>query len=129
MIESVGSLETAAHCFVAAWRKTRSLTTTTPQGLSVFKDKVEGDLFDRALDMSTRGVCAQSHAPPVRNPQNPYPSVRDHPTQSITDLRPDLLEGRISLFTCKSEDKLGPLMETKLSFVEQKDLSKEGGLR
>ena len=126
LISSVGSLKDAAHCYIAKWREKRSPTAMTPQGIQIFKKHVEPGLFDKALQISKQGVNPLSHSPPITSPQQPYPSVRDNPQQTIHDLRPDLIEGRLFLFSTRSEDKLGPLMETKLSFVEQKDVGGTG---
>ena len=122
VIASEGSLRDAAHCYITEWRKTRNPTTMTPTGMNVFKHHVDQALFQKGLDIATRGVSAHSHSPPIRSPQGPYPSVRDNPIQSLKDLWRDLVEGRLFLFTTRSEGKVGPLMETKLPFVEQESM-------
>ena len=94
----------------------------TSQGVKIFKDHVDPILYEKGLQMSLQGANPLSHAPPVRSVQTPYPSVRDNPIQATHDLWPDLIEGRLFLFTVRSENMVGPLMETKLSFVEQKDV-------
>ena len=120
LISGIGNLKDAAHCYIDEWGKTRSPTTMTPTGLDIFNGHVGEGLLDYGMRMASHGVGARSHAPPIRPPQEPYPSVRDNSIQSIHDLWPDLVEGRLFIFSVKSESTVGPLMETKLSFVEQK---------
>ena len=127
LISCIGHLSDAAHCYIDEWSRSRSTTTMTTQGVNVFKDHLGPSLYDKGVKIAKQGVNARSHAPPLRFAKNPYPSVRGNPAQSLSDLRPDIVEGRLFLFTTKSEGKLGPLMETKLSFLEQKDVSVDGG--
>ena len=73
VISPTGSIEIAAHCFVAEWGATRNPTAMTPHGVEIFERKVESSLFERGLQMATRGVDAQSHAPPIRPPSDSLP--------------------------------------------------------
>ena len=126
--DRLAKLQDAAQCYIKEWRSTRN-PTLTPAGMSIFKDHVKEDLFEFGYNVSKYGVCSKAHSPPIRSPQSPYPPVRDDPIQTIKDLWSDVIEGRIFLFAISSEDKVGPLMETKLSFVEQKNVGSEGGVR
>ena len=122
VISSVGSLKDSAHCYISEWRRTRKPTTATPEGMKVFKNHVGPELFPKGIEIATQGVNANSHAPRIRSPQTPYPSVRGNPVQPTKDLWRDLVKGGLFLFTTNSEDKVGPLMETKLPFVEQESM-------
>ena len=121
LAQGTKSLKTALRAFVSLWRESRSTTTLTIDGMLTFKNLVDDDIFEKGMELATYGVKACSHAPPVRFAQEPYPSVRDEPLKTIEHLWPDLLEGRLFLFSEKSEEFTEYLMETKLTFVEQKD--------
>ena len=126
LISSIGNLSDAAHFYIAGWRRSRSPTTMTTHGMGISKWHVGASLYDKGMEIAIQRVNAQSHAPPLRFAQTPYPSVRDNPDQSIKDLWPDLAEARLILFTARGECLLGQLVETKLSFAEHKDVSVEG---
>ena len=121
LIIGTESLKTAAHAFVSFWRNNRPTTTLTMGGMKTFQGLVDQDLYDKGMELASLGVKAQAHAPPTRFAQEPYPSVRDEPIKTLEHLWPDLLEGRLFLFPEKSEAFTEDLMETKLTFVEQKD--------
>ena len=129
LITLIGNMTDAVHCFVSLWRKQMQPTTMTPSGLALFKNLVDEELYNFAYSLSTQGALSRSHATPLRSPQMPYPPVRDNPIRMLKDLWPDVLEGRLFIFTTKSEELMGPLMETKLTFAEQKDPIKESGVK
>ena len=101
LIANTGSLITSAHSFVSAWRKCRKATTLKPEGMNIFRDIVKPDIFAQGMELATFGAKARPHATPIRFRQSPYPSVRDEPIKTIEHLWPELLEGRLFLFSEK----------------------------
>ena len=121
LVPSTKSLPNAAHMFIAHWGKHRTETTMTPQGMAVFKDHTQKDAFHEGMQLATFGAKPGVRAPPRRFPQDPYPSVRGDPINTLKNLWREVLEGGLFIFTTSSEQYTESLMETRLSFVEQKD--------
>ena len=121
LVHSAGSLSTAAHAFVAEWRKTRNPANATPQSMELPKCRVHDDIFQTGLALASLGAKAHPHEPARRFRQGPYPSAVGNPLAALEHLRPDVLEDRLFAFTYKSDDYTESLMDTRLSFVEKKD--------
>ena len=126
-ILSVGCMYKSAHCYTSEWRSARAPTTLLPGCLDIFCGRVQPELLEYIGDVATYGVRPKSLYPPVRNEQQPYSSVRDNPIRTAQDLWGDVVKGRILLFTHACEHTLGPLMESRLAFVTQKDITKPEG--
>ena len=120
LIASTQSLSRAAHLFIAYWRLKGNPTTLQKAGMEIFRGMVD-DVFQTGMELATLGAKAHSHALPARFPQGPYHSVRDDPHTALEHLRPDVIEGRLFIFSKASEQFTEDLMVTRLSLVEQKD--------
>ena len=66
--------------------------------------------------------------PPERSAQTPYSSVADNPKRTACDMWGDLVKGGIMLFSKNCDRLVGPRMESRLSFVTQKDAAEELGV-
>ena len=113
----------AAHVYTAFWRKSRNPITMTPMGIGFYKPSVSRDVYSYAVDMATYGVRPHGSRPPIRFKQQAYASVRDDPVTTSSELRGDLLRGRIFIFTEASERFTDNLMGSKLTFVTQTDVA------
>ena len=126
LVGIVGDVFVASHAYLARWRATREPTTMTPGGLKVFQGLVEEELLDYAMDMATFGVKPKGNYPPVRTRQQAYASANDDPTATASELWSDLVNGRLFLISDNSEQATGDLMESKLTFVTQPDITNPG---
>ena len=95
--------------------------------LETFRGRVQPELLEYVEKVDIYGVKPKATLPPIRNEQQPYSSVRDNPERTAGDSREDVTKGRILLFTERCKGDLGPLMESRLAFVTQKDATKPGG--
>ena len=120
---SAGSLEVGAHAYTCQWRATRKPTTLTPEGLQVFRDRVDENLYAYAEGLATYGVKPLADSPPTRFRQKPYATVADSPERTAGDLWEDLVKGRLMVFTVRAEPITGDLMESRLAYVSQKDVT------
>ena len=126
---AMGCLYMAAHLYVAYWRANRSPTTLTPEGLEVFAGRVDPNLLGFANDMAVYGVKPMSAYLAVRSPQAPYSSIMDNPERTCEDLWGGLVKRRVMLFSKECDHLVGPLMESRLAFVTQKDVTQKEGVK
>ena len=101
----------------------------TPSGVKFFKNSVGPDVYSYASDMATFGVRPHGSRLPVRFKQQAYASVRDDPVTTASELRGDLLRGRIFIFTDSSDRFAANLMESKLTFVTKTDVTNPDQLK
>ena len=87
--------------------------------MNTFREKANPDILEEGKRLATIGALARARAVPGRDPQKPYPPVRDSPMGASEHLRRELLEGLIFIFTTKSEPFAENLMGGKLTYVEQ----------
>ena len=73
------------------------------------------------LGVAHYGVIPCGDRPPVRSPQTAYADINDNPDAAARELRGDVVNGRLMIFTQCSEAYTGDLMESKLAYVLQKD--------
>ena len=92
----------------------RNPTTLTPEGMETFRNSATPGIFELGMELATFGTRAHSHKPPMRFRHQPYPSVRDSPTVTLEHIWPDLLDGRLFVFSDKSEDYAETLMGSRL---------------
>ena len=103
--------------------ETRTPTTLTPVGLGVFDDIVSSETLEYALGMAKYGVIAKGDSIPVRLEHQPYASIEDRCEETQRELWSDLVRGRLVIFTTKPDPPMGPLMESKLAYMMQKDVT------
>ena len=118
----VGDLQKALRAYACSWRSLRSPTTLTPDGLKIFEGVVQPDVLDYAYRLSKFGVFARGDRMPVRFEQQAYSSIDDHPGEAKKEFRAGLFRGLV-VFTARSDFQMGPLMESKLAYVFQKDVA------
>ena len=129
-ITSMGCMYLAARAYIRHWREFRKPATLTQKGLSVFKGRVNSELLAYATDLAVYGVKPMAKYPAVRSPQKPYSSLVGNPIRTCDDMWGDLVKGGgIMLFSKRCEHLVGPLMESRLAFVTQKDATKEKGVK
>ena len=128
-IESMGCMYLAARAYIRHWGAVREPKTIKPGGLSVFEGMVSSELMTYAMELATFVVKPMSMYPPVRSPQNPYSIVMGNPERARNDVWGDLVKGRIMLFSKKREHLAGPMMGSRLTFVTQKNVAKENGVK
>ena len=78
------------------------------------------------MDIATYGVKAHGHYHLIRVRQQAYASVNDDPETTASEMRSDLANGRLFLFSTESERFPETLMESKLTFVTQPDITNPG---
>ena len=128
-ILSVGCMYGAARGYISAWGSTRAPTTLLPGNLEMFAGRVQPELLSYVRDVAAYGVRPMATSPPVRSAQLPYSGVRDNTDRTANDMWEDLVKGRVMLFTKVCEHRVGPLMESRLAFATQKDVTKEAGVK
>ena len=66
---------------------------------------------------------------PTRFRQQAYASVKDDPVTTVVELWEDLVRGRLFIFTEASGPYASNLMESKLTYVAQVDVTDPGKLK
>ena len=122
-VGEAGDLSTAAHAYTANWRRGRKPTTLTPAGLSIFGGIDDKDLYDHSLGVATRGASPCGDRIPPMFHQEAYSNAHDNPIETAAELWGDVLKGRLFLFTQRSDPFAGNLMESKLAYVTQRDVT------
>ena len=125
----MGLLYLGAHGYIAEWRKIRAHTTLCLENIDLFDGRAQPELLGYCRNVALYGVRPLATSPPVRSVQQPNSSVRDNQGRTASDLWDDMVKGRIVLFTNVCADTLGPLMESRLAFVAQKDKAKVDGMK
>lgn len=75
------------------------------------------------FDVATLGVLPKGDRSPKRFIQEPYSAISDDVIATSSALWEDELKGMMLLFTAKSEEFAGSLVESKLAAVIQKDVA------
>ena len=101
----------------------RDPTTLKPSGLAIFDDIVEQPLLGYVTKVSQYGVSPCGNKPPERFRQEAYANVQDNPQNTAAELWGGVLKGRLVAFAVDSEPYTGSLMESKLAYVTQKDVT------
>ena len=123
LIVETGDVFTAAHAYAATWRNTRNPVTMTPMRIEFPQGSTQPAVLDYARDMAVYGVRPRGSYPPARFRQQAYACVRDDPITTASELRDDLIKGRIFVFTELPDSLVGNLMESKLTYVTQADVA------
>ena len=113
----------AIHAYTSRWRKERCPTTFPPLCLALFKGVVSSDLYDHSFQVATRGVLPCGGSIPFRFSQDAYSNINDDPRTTAAEMWGEVLKGRLIVFTTSSEPYKGILMESKLAYVTQRDVT------
>ena len=82
--------------YISRWRSKKHPTALAPHGLKCFDGFVPNELYQYALEISTRGVLHKGGGrKPVRFQQNPYSSINDKAEITASALWGDVVNGRI----------------------------------
>ena len=122
-IPSMGGLYSDAHGYLCYWRANRDPAALKLGNLAIFQDRVQPELLDYVKDMETYGVRPMGQYPPVRSSHRAYSSIQGNPERTAHDMWGDLLKGSVMLYTQRCEHLVGPLMEPRLAFATQKDVT------
>ena len=111
----------AAHAYTHHWRRHRDPTTLTPQGLKLLDGIAPPELYDYVYHVAEYGVLPCGDRPPFRFPQDAYANIKDNTKATADELWGDVIKGRLMMLAIKSEPFAGNLVESKLTYVLQKD--------